>query len=192
MQAQPIRSQTAQTETRIFTVYQDDANDEIRFRQAFGWILQSTTARSYNSGGNLVGGGFGDGVSVGAAHIAFSTQHKTDLVMIRRLDARGQKLRQLEQQYEAVPLGDPKVSMLLAIGIAFLVFVGGAMLIGPLSALPQPTGAMIALVIMFGIPPVIYFVQRGKRNRRIKILEARRAETRRAIHMQAQRISGVA
>jgi hypothetical protein len=155
------------TETQIFTVYQDDANDELRFRQAFGWMLQSTTARSYNSSGNIVGGGFGDGVSVGGGHISFKTQHKTDLVMLRRLDSRGQKLRDLEQQYHNLPLGDPGVSVRKPAGIAFGAIVVVVALAGGL----VPIVTVAATLLTFILPPAILYIQSKKKERRIKRLE---------------------
>jgi hypothetical protein len=93
-------------ETEIFTVAAAAANEEIKVRQAFGWNLVGTSARSYATGGTIVGGGMGASIAVGGGTMQFDVRHLTDLTMERAMDARRPKLRALENEYDSLAFKD--------------------------------------------------------------------------------------
>jgi hypothetical protein len=90
------------SEKRIFTVDAVSVNAAIQVRETFGWRLVGSSARSYSTGGSIVGAAAGEGVSVGGGQLRLNTTHLTDLTMTRTLNPRGLRLQELESRYEGV------------------------------------------------------------------------------------------
>lgn len=95
----------AQPEIRVFTVAHEFANDTIRLRQAFGWTMVSTSARSFATHADAAFAGASAGpVFGGGARMAIHNAHFVDLTMQRLPTPRNLQLAELERQYDAAEI----------------------------------------------------------------------------------------
>ena len=155
-----------QPEVRIFTVPQELADDTIRLRQAFGWSIMSTSARSFAThadaafagatAGNLFGGG---------SRMSFHNAHLVDLTMQRLLTPRSHQLAQLDRQYEAAefrPL--PRLGWNLAgwLLVGYLV----AVLVAVVALEKAPAAVSWGVGITIGSGMTILLVLGWRRNRK--------------------------
>lgn len=115
----------APIETRILTVPTMNVNDELRVRQAFGWQLAQTSARSFATGAGVLGGAtdIGGGY-IGAARVNVQNAHYTDLTLQRHASPRNQWLANLEESYDSIQFL-PDASHWVTVAIAGLVFALG-------------------------------------------------------------------
>lgn len=178
-------------ETRIFTVPAAEADQEIAFRQIFGWRLVNTGARSYATGGTVVGGGLGQSVRVGGGYVSLQNRHDTDLTMTRRLDARGVKLRDLENQY----LGIRERSRFKWWHVALLVFVPGAIVTAIIGAIvgDEPglgkslqDGFALAIVVL----TIVLSIRQARVYKRNAEYNAQAGQLRQQLLAKARQLSG--
>jgi hypothetical protein len=115
-------------ETRVLTVPVHSVNDELAVRQVFGWQLSQTSARSFATGGGMVGVGahVGGGLVVGGGQVMMNNAHFTDLVLQRPPGARSQWLAGLEEQYDSVSY-KPNAPYWVVAAVAAVVFIVGLM-----------------------------------------------------------------
>src|ERR1041385_579496 len=83
-----------QTETRILTVPQGQVKGELQVRQAFGWNLAQTSARSFATGASVLGGAteIGGGTYLAGGQVLVRNAHLTDLTLQRHASPRSQRL----------------------------------------------------------------------------------------------------
>lgn len=110
-------------ETKILTVPTMNVNDELQVRQAFGWRLAQASARSFATGGQMVGGGVevGGGLVVGGGQMVMNNAHYTDLVLHRPPSPRVLQLADLERKYDAVQFR-PDVAHSVTALVGFVLF----------------------------------------------------------------------
>src|ERR1041385_47962 len=126
-----------QTETRILTVPQGQVKGELQVRQAFGWNLAQTSARSFATGASVLGGAteIGGGTYLAGGQVLVRNAHLTDLTLQRHASPRSQRLAHLEHQYDSIQF-KPNASGWIIVIVAGLVFgiglFGGAALVAAL------------------------------------------------------------
>lgn len=188
MQAsQPRPPVQVPTETRVFTVSIDDVNEELARRQTFGWVLQGTSARSFAVSANFAGAALGDEVSVGGGQAQIRNAHMTDITMVRRLDARGTRLRDLENQYHGVQFQKRPSILAWIAGFAILsiTVIGVPMRFG----LPVAITVILMLAIFVGLA-VLGGMLGAKRRRRTDAQNAQASQRQQAIFQEARRMWG--
>lgn len=190
--------QSGAAETRIFTVYQDDANTELAFRQQFGWQFVSSSARSYSKVTGIDAVSYGSQVSASTGTVSSTTHHKTDLVMKRVLDGRGRRLKELEAEFEQTQPG-PVDGAGGAVGGAILFWVVGlfvVLAIGWVVGLVAGQGVKDVVVTLLGLGLTVAAVWIGVSLRKGKrALVARNAayqDRRKQILAEVRRLQGLA
>lgn len=170
---------TAPIETRILTVPTSNVNDELRVRQAFGWQLAQTSARSFATGAGVIGGATDiGGAYLGAAHVNMHNAHCTDLTLQRQDTPRNRWLANLEESYDSIQYLS-NASHWVTVAIAGLVFVVGlfgwvALTTGPGEGSEPVSMATFLVPLALGIALGVFVTNRRQRSR-VKENERREA-----------------